>query len=338
MNPSRLVLLLLAVLAAPAALAAEDKVLNLYSARHYQTDEKLYADFTARTGIQVNRIEGKEDELLERIKNEGAQSPADVFITVDAARLAQAEALGLFAPVKSKLLEERIPANLRADTWFAFSTRARVIVHDKSLDPALVQEYQQLADPRLKGKICVRSGSHPYNLSLGSALVAHLGEEKTEAWARGLVANLARAPKGGDTDQIRAVAAGECQVALANSYYVARLMRSDKPEDKEVVSRIAVVWPNQKTEGTHVNVSGGGVLKTAPHRDAAVKFLEYLASDDAQAYFANGNNEWPVVRTAKIDNPALQKLGTFKPDPLNVGTLSKNTALAQKIFDRAGWR
>jgi iron(III) transport system substrate-binding protein len=168
--------------------------------------------------------------------------------------------------------------------------------------------------------------------------VAHLGEEKTEAWARGLVANLARAPKGGDTDQIRAVAAGECQVALANSYYVARLLRSDKPEDREVVSRIAVVWPNQKTTGTHVNVSGGGVLKTAPHREAAVKFLEYLASDAAQAYFANGNNEWPAVSGVKVDNPALQKLGTFRPDPLNVGTLAKNTAVAQKIYDRAGWR
>jgi iron(III) transport system substrate-binding protein len=339
-NPSRLAVpLLAAVLAAPTAgRAAEEKVLNLYSARHYQTDEKLYADFTAQTGIKVNRIEGKEDELLERIKNEGAQSPADVFITVDAARLAQADALGLFAPVESKVLQERIPANLRTETWFAFSTRARVIVHDKALDPALVQTYEGLADPRLKGKLCVRSGSHPYNLSLGSALVTHLGEEKTEAWARGVVANLARAPKGGDTDQIRAVAAGECQVALANSYYVARLLRSDKPEDKEVVSRIAVVWPNQKTTGTHVNVSGGGVLKTAPHRDAAVKFLEYLASGAAQAYFANGNNEWPVVKSAKIDNPALQQLGAFKPDPLNVGTLSKNTAVAQKIYDRAGWR
>ena len=164
---------------------AQDQILNLYSARHYQTDEKLYANFTTQTGIKVNRIEGKEDELLERIKNEGAHGPADVFITVDAARLGQADALGLFAPVKSKVLEQRIPPNLRTDTWFAFSTRARVIVHDKaSVSPADVQDYESLADPKLKGKVCVRSGSHPYNLSLGSALISHLGEQKTEQWAR----------------------------------------------------------------------------------------------------------------------------------------------------------
>jgi iron(III) transport system substrate-binding protein len=336
---SRSVPLLVALSAVAASASAQDKELNVYSARHYQTDEKLYSDFTAQTGIKVNRIEGKEDELLERIKNEGAHSPADVFITVDAARLGQAEALGLFAPVKSKVLEERIPGNLRTDSWFAFSTRARVIVYNKaSVQPQDVQDYEDLASPKLKGKVCVRSGAHPYNLSLGSALVAHLGEAKTEEWAKGLVANFARAPKGGDTDQIRSVAAGECQVALANTYYVARLMRSDKPEDKDVVGRIGVVWPNQRNHGTHVNVSGGGVLKTAPHRDAAVKFLEYLASDTAQAYFADGNNEWPVVKTAVVKNPALEAMGRFKADPLNVGTLSKNTALAQKIFDRAGWR
>jgi iron(III) transport system substrate-binding protein len=334
----RFVSLLLA-LTASAAPAAEEKVLNLYSARHYQTDEKLYANFTSQTGIRVNRIEGKEDELLERIKNEGARSPADVLITVDAARLGQADALGLFAPLRSSVLEERIPANMRTDTWVAFSTRARVIVYNKaSVKPADVQDYEDLASPKLKGKVCVRSGAHPYNLSLGSALISHLGEEKVERWARGLVANFARAPQGGDTDQIRSVAAGECQVALANSYYVARLMRSDKPDDKDAVARIGVVWPNQRNRGTHVNVSGGGVLKTAPHKEAAVKFLEYLASDEAQVYFADGNNEWPVVKTAAVRNPALESLGTFKSDPLHVGALSKNIALAQKIFDRAGWR
>jgi iron(III) transport system substrate-binding protein len=339
MTSSRFVALLVVVAVNAAPALAQENVLNVYSARHYQTDEKLYTDFTKQTGIEVNRIEGKEDELLERLRHEGAHSPADVFITVDAARLGQAEALGLFAPVHSRLLEERIPANLRTDTWFAFSTRARVIVYNKSaVNPADIQDYEDLAHPRLKGKVCVRSGSHPYNLSLGSALISHLGEAKAEEWARGIVANFARAPKGGDTDQIRSVAAGECQVALVNSYYVARLMRSEKPEDKQVVGQTAVVWPNQKNRGTHINVSGGGVLKTAPHRDAAVKFLEYLASDEAQIHFADGNNEWPVVKTAKARNPALEALGTFKADALNVGTLSKNTAQAQKIFDRAGWR
>jgi iron(III) transport system substrate-binding protein len=328
-----------ALAAAPARGAAQERVLNVYSARHYQSDERLYGGFTRETGVRVNRIEGKEDELLERIRHEGANSPADVFITADAARLGQADALGLFAPVRSQVLEERIPPHLRTDTWFAFSIRARVIVHDREkVAPAEVRDYEDLASPKLKGKVCVRSGSHPYNLSLGSALVAHLGEARTEAWARGLVANLARAPKGGDTDQIRSVAAGECQVALANSYYVARLMRSDKAADQEVVKRIGVVWPNQGNRGTHVNVSGAGVLRSAPHRDAAVRFLEYLASDEAQVHFADGNNEWPVVEGAPVTNPALEKLGRFKADALSVAALSRNTAVAQKIFDRAGWR
>ncbi len=338
MQTHRTILLLALILGAGSAFAQE-RVLNLYSARHYQTDEALYADFTRQTGIKINRIEGQEDALLERIKNEGANSPADVFLTVDAARLAQADALGLFAPVKSRLLEERIPEHLRAPDWFAFSTRARVIIYNKAgVSPTDVQDYEDLAQPKLKGKVCVRAGSHPYNLSLGSALIYHLGEQKTEEWAKGMVGNFARAPKGGDTDQIKAVAAGECGVAISNTYYIVRLMRSAKAEDRKVVESIGVVWPNQNSFGTHINVSGGGMLKTAPHQDAAVKFLEYLASDQAQAYFANGNNEWPVVKSAAVKNPELESLGKFKADRLNVGTLSKNTAQAQKIFDRAGWR
>ena len=241
--------------------------------------------------------------------------------------------------MKSKTLEARIPENLRSTDWFAFSTRARVIIYNKAaVNASSVQNYEDLANPNLKGKVCVRSGAHPYNLSLGSALIHHLGEQKTEEWAKGLVANFARAPKGGDTDQIKAVAAGECGVAISNSYYIARLLRSEKPEDKKAMEKIGVVWPNQKSFGTHINIAGGGMLKTAPHKDAAVKFLEYLASDEAQAYFANGNNECPAVKGVNAKNPALDSLGSFKPDGLNVGTLSKNTALAQKVFDRAGWR
>lgn len=322
-----------------AAAAQAQQVVNVYSARHYQTDEAMYANFTQETGIKINRIEGKEDELLERIKNEGASSPADVFITVDASRLELADKAGVFQPVQSKALEARIPANLRTPNWLAFSTRARVIVYNKaSIQPAWVQTYEDLADPRLKGQVCVRSGSHPYNLSLGAALLTHDGEAKTEAWAKGLVANFARAPKGGDTDQLRAVAAGECGVALSNSYYVARLMRSTKPEDVKDMAALTVVWPNQKGWGTHVNVSGAGVIKTAPNKANAVKFLEYLASDPAQTYFADGNNEWPVVKTASVKNPALEKLGPFKADELAVEKWAPNTAAAQKVFDRAGWR
>ena len=318
---------------------AQDNVLNLYSARHYQTDEALYANFTKLTGIRINRLDGREDELVERIRNEGSASPADVLITVDASRLEVADKLGLFQPVKSALLEERVPTNLRTPNWVAFSTRARVIVHNKtSVKRERVQSYEDLADPALKGQVCMRTGSHPYNLSLGAALIAHDGEARTEAWARGLVANFARAPKGGDTDQLLAVAAGECGVTVSNTYYLVRLMRSTKPSDQEALKALGIVWPNQASWGTHVNVSGAGVLRYAPHKDAAVKFLEYLASDEAQAYFANGNNEWPVVRSAVAKNPELQSLGDFKRDALLMTDLAKNIAAAQKAYDRAGWK
>ena len=318
---------------------AEEKTLNIYSARHYQTDEALYGGFTKKTGIKINRIEGKEEELLERLKNEGSNSPADVLITVDASRLAQAHELGLFAPVKSTVLESRIPAHLRTDDWFAFSTRARVIVYAKdSVNADDVRSYGDLSNPKLKGKVCTRSGSHPYNLSLMASIIANQGEAQAEAWARGVVANFARAPKGGDTDQIKAVAAGECGVTISNTYYLARLMRSEKAEDQAVVAKVGVVWPDQAGKGTHINVSGGGMLKNAPHKKAAVKFLEYLASDEAQRYFADGNNEWPVVAGLKIANPALDKLGAFKADTLPVGSLAMYRAKAQMIFDRAGYR
>ncbi|MDX9994629.1 MAG: Fe(3+) ABC transporter substrate-binding protein [Rhodocyclaceae bacterium] len=318
---------------------SQENVLNLYSSRHYQTDEALYVNFTKQTGIRINRIEAKEDELIERIRNEGAHSPADVFITVDASRLAKADELGFFAPAKSKVLEERIPAHLRSPDWFAFSTRARVIVYNKAaIKPGDVKDYADLAGPKMKGQVCSRSGSHPYNLSLLASLVAHQGEQKAEEWAKGVVANFARAPKGGDTDQIKAVAAGECGVAISNSYYFARLMRSTKPEDKKIVDSVGVVWPNQQTQGAHVNISGAGMLKHAPNKEAAVKFLEYLASDDAQRYFADGNNEWPAVPGVKTDNPALAALGNFKADTLPIPAYAKHVVTAQKIADRAGWK
>jgi iron(III) transport system substrate-binding protein len=320
---------------------AQDKVLNLYSARHYQTDEALYANFTKATGIKINRIEAGDEALLERLTNEGANSPADVVLLVDAARLAKAQQAGLFQPVQSAELNAKVPAQLRAadGSWYGFSTRARVIVYNKaSVKPEDVDTYEKLADARNKGKVCTRSGAHPYQLSLASSLIEHLGEQKAEEWARGVVANMARPPRGGDTDQIMGVASGECGVALSNSYYLARLMRSAKPEDKDAVSKVGLIWPNQSSRGTHVNISGGAVAKSAKNRDNAVKFLEYLASDEAQVYFANGNNEWPVVKSAPMKNPALEQMGTFKVDPLPVAALLKNAPTAQRLMDRAGYK
>jgi iron(III) transport system substrate-binding protein len=322
-----------------AEVQAQEKVLNLYSSRHYQTDEALYTNFTKQTGIKINRIEAGEDVLLERLKNEGDKSPADVLLTVDAGRLWRAEQLGLLQPVKSEVLLQRIAPELRhpEGLWFSFSIRARPIFYNKAvINPQDVQTYEDLASPKLKGKVCSRSGSHMYNLSLMSSMIAAVGPVKAEEWGRGVVANFARAPKGGDTDQIKAVAAGECAVALANSYYFARMANSTKGEDKEVVSKIGVVFPNQKDRGTHVNISGAGVARHAPNKAAAIKFLEYLVSDEAQRYFANGNNEYPVA--GQPDNAALKALGQFKRDPLNVGMYGKNQAAAQQIMDRVGWK
>ena len=332
--------LVLACAAAVPALA-QDKVLNLYSARHYQTDEALYANFTKATGIRINRIEAGDDQIIERIRSEGANSPADVLLLVDAARIWNAQQLGLFALVKSALLEARIPPALRDKDgqWFGFSTRARVIVYNKaSIKPEDAASYEALADPKLKGKVCTRSGSHPYMLSLVAAVAEHAGEARAGDWARGVVANFARKPAGGDSDQIKAVASGECGVALTNTYYWVRIAKSIKPEDIEIVKNVGVIWPNQSSYGTHVNVSGGAMLKNAPNKEAAIKFLEYLAGDEAQGYFANGNNEWPVVKSSVVKNPVLDALGPFKADSIGPGIFGKNTPLAQRIVDRAGWK
>ena len=315
--------------------------LNLYSSRHYQTDEALYSGFTKATGIKLNRIEAGEDPLIARLINEGTASPADVLVTVDAGRLWRAEQAGLFQPIQSKVLNERLPANMRTPDgqWFGFSARARVIVYNKaSVNPADVQNYEDLASAKMKGKVCTRSGSHIYNLSLMSALIEHLGEAKAEEWAKGVSGNFARAPKGGDTDQILGVASGECGVAITNSYYYVRLMKSTKPEDQKVIAATGLIWPNQNSFGTHMNISGAGVIKTAKNKDAAIKYLEYLTSNDAQTYFAEGNNEWPIVKGAVLNNNELASLGTFKMDTLNISALGKNQPAAQKIFDRVGFK
>jgi iron(III) transport system substrate-binding protein len=331
---------------ATSTATAQDKVLNLYSARHYQTDEALYENFTKATGIKINRLEAGDEPLLERLRAEGTNSPADVLLMVDAARLWRAQTDGLFQPVKSSILESRIPVQLRgADSgkgseWFGFSTRARVIVYNNMLiKREQVLNYEDLAKPELKGKVCTRSGAHPYMLSLIGAMSEHLGEAQAEQWAKGVVSNFAYSPKGGDTDQIKAVADGSaCAVTVSNTYYAARILRSTKAEDRDLAGKIGIVMPNQASWGTHLNVSGGGVLKNARNVDAAVKFLEYLASDQAQAYFAEGNNEWPVVKSAGRENPALKSMGEFKADPLPIAQVGKAQINAARIIDRAGWR
>ncbi|MBL8347324.1 MAG: extracellular solute-binding protein [Rubrivivax sp.] len=339
--------LLAAALSVLAALpvTAQERVLNLYSARHYQTDEALYGNFTKATGIRINRVEADDAGILARLKAEGTASPADVILLVDAARLWRGEQDGLFQPVKSAVLDRRIPPQLRGTDsgqgpqWVAVSTRARVIVYDKAaVKPADVDSYDKLAAPALKGKICIRSGSHPYNLSLFGSVLERQGPARTEAWLKGVADNLARAPKGGDTDQIRSVAAGECAVALTNTYYFARLLRSTTAADRDLVARVGVIFPDQAGAGTHVNISGAAVARHAKHRDAAVAFLEYLSGDEAQRMLADGNNEYPAVPGVQTDNPALIAMGKFKAETVPIAKVGAATAQVQQMLDRVGFK
>jgi len=336
------------LLVAASVSQAQGTELNIYSARHYPTDEALYADFTKASGIKINRVDSDDAGILARLKAEGTASAADVILLVDASRLWRGESDGLFQGIRSAVLEKTIPAQLRSkpDTagntaWFGFSTRARVIVYDKvKVKREEIDTYEELADPKFKGKLCIRSGSHPYNLSLFGAISEHMGEQKTEQWLRGVVANLARSPKGGDTDQIKGVASGECAIAVTNSYYLARIMRSDSPENKAIMDRVGVVFPNQSSWGTHVNVAGGAVARNAKHPANAVKFLEYLASAPAQNHFANGNNEWPAATNVDIGNPALKAMtgGDFKSETVPVSQIGMNQVKIQQMLDRVGFK
>jgi len=315
---------------------------NLYSARHYDTDQALYDGFTAETGIRVNVVQAGEDQLIERLKGEGANSPADILLTVDAGRLYRAQEAGLFQPVRSDVLEARVPANLREPEghWFGFATRARVIAYARDrVDPSSLSTYEALADPIWKGRLLVRSSSSVYNQSLVGSLIEANGAEATTQWARGIADNLARNPQGGDTDQLKALAAGEGDIAITNTYYYVRLAKSDNPEERAIAEQIGIFFPSQGVgeRGTHVNVSGAGVAVNAPNRDNAVKFLEYLAGDFAQQSFASASNEYPVVEGVAID-PTLAGLGAFRTDVLNARTFGANNQRALLIMNAAGWR
>ncbi len=314
--------------------------INLYSARHYDTDDALYNNFTKETGIKVNLIEGNADELIERMKSEGKNSPADVFITVDAGRLWRAQEDGFLQPISSETLEKAIPANLRDPKWywFGFSKRARVIVYNLGkVKPEDLSTYEALAEPKWKGRVCIRSSDNIYNQSLVASKIEDKGVEEAEKWVKGLIANFARPPEGNDTDQIKAVAAGQCDVALVNHYYLARLKQATDAEDQDVAQKVGVFFPNQKEEGTHINISGGGVAVNSPNKDNAVKFLEYLATPEAQEIFANQANEYPVVSDVK-PNPAVASFGEFKESKLDVVTYGQKNPDAVKLMDRVGWK
>ncbi|MEM8957725.1 MAG: extracellular solute-binding protein [Pseudomonadota bacterium] len=326
-------------MALPQVAAAEGE-LNLYSSRHYDTDERLYSDFTDATGITINRIEGNADELITRMQAEGANSPADVFLTVDTVRLARAAELGLLQPTESAVLEARIPDYLQDDEhrWFGFSQRSRILFYDKEKVENPPLTYEALADPQYKGMICIRSSTNVYTQNIVAALIEHLGADAVKGWAEGVVANFARDPQGGDTDQLRGIASGECGIAMSNTYYYARALRKgDDQISPEQMQNIGWIFPNQNSIGAHMNISGGGIAANAPNHDNAVKFLEYLASDQAQQYFSAGNDEYPAVPGVGISE-SVATLGIFRPDTIDLSAIAANAGEAQAVLNESGWQ
>lgn len=326
--------------AAEKALPTPNGVINLYTARHYDADLKLYEAFTKATGIGVKRREMEPDQLIERMKAEGEYSPADVILMADAGALWRAQQANLFQPYTSPTLEQRIPAHLQQPQhlWWGFSRRARVIAYDKTaVKPEEVATYASLTDPRFKKAVCVRNADNVYNLSLMASFIEHWGEPKATAWAKGVVANMARTPQGGDIDQIRAVGAGACKVALTNTYYYLRVAASKNPGDMQTAAKVALSFPEQDGNGTHVNISGGGLAAHAANKANAEKFLDFLASDEAQNIFAGANHEYPAVDSVRPP-PDVEAYAHFKADPMPVNIYGERQAQAQRVYDAAGWR
>ncbi len=326
-----------AVLGGTAAMAEGE--VNIYSSRHYDTDERLYSDFEDATGITINRIEGNADELIARMQAEGRNSPADVLITVDTSRLTRAKDAGILQAAESAVLEAKVPGYLQDEDnqWFGFSQRSRIIFYDKADVTEPPMTYQDLADPKYKGQVCIRSGTNAYMQTLLAALVEHMGEEAARDWAAGVVANFSRDPQGGDTDQLRGLVSGECDVALSNTYYFARAIRTDVSGVTAEIDTIGWSFPNQDGTGAHMNLSGAGLAAHAPNKENAIKFLEYLASDQAQKYFSAGNDEYPAVPGVGL-SPSVAALGFFKPDDVDLSAVAKNIPTAQKIFNEVGWK
>lgn len=321
-------------------ITAQTRELNLYSSRHYNTDRRLYDNFTKQTGIKVNLVEAEADPLIERIKSEGRNSPADILLTVDAGRLWRAYQAGIFAPVNSKVLQQKVPSYLREPKghWFGFSKRLRVIMYNKKrVNSSQLSSYDDLANPKWKGKVVSRPSSNIYNQSFTAWLIAIRGEAGAEKWCRGLVANFARPPQGNDKGQIEAVAAGVADLALVNTYYLASYANDKDPAKRAIYDQVGVFFPNQGGRGAHVNISGGGLIKTAPNRDSAIKFLEYLVTPEAQNFFAQGNNEYPVVQGIALA-PDLAKFGSYKSDIASVASYGPNLAKAVQVMNRAGWK
>lgn len=318
----------------------ETTELNVYSARQEHLLKPLLEKFTAANGIKVNLVSGKADALLKRLESEGQNTEADLFITTDAGRLHRAKAAGVLQPVQSQSLTAMLAPQLRDPEgyWFGVSKRARPIMYVKGkVDPSSISTYEQLADEQWKGRICIRSSGNIYNQSLVAAMIESNGEQATETWARGLVANLAREPKGGDRDQIKAAVAGECDLVVANTYYLGGMLTGEVEKDRETAGKIGIIWPNQNDRGTHVNVTGVGVTAASQNTAAAIQFIEFMLSAEAQSHYALENVEYPVIASV-AQSDTLKSWGEFKADALILSRLGELNADATRLMDRAGWK
>lgn len=325
---------------ATGAAETDGQVVNVYSHRHYDTDRELFEAFTEETGVEVRVVEAGADELIQRLQAEGEQTEADLLITVDAARLNRAKSMGLLQSVESQELSSRIPENLRDDEgmWFALTKRARIIAyHNERSDRSILSTYEALAEDAYEDLIAIRSSSNVYNQSLLASIVAHNGEAAAREWAAGVVENMARDPQGGDTDQLRAIAAGEAEYAVVNTYYIGQLLNSTDPQQREVAEQIGVFFPNQDGRGAHVNVSGAGVTRHAKNRENAIRLIEFLVSQEAQRRFAQANFEYPVVEGVDLA-PSIAEWGEFREDTLDLSELAEYNDDAVRIFDEVGWQ
>ncbi len=329
----------LAAIVLVSSLFASSEV-NIYSTRHYDTDKKLFKMFEEKTGIKVNVVKASASALIKRIESEGSKSPADVLITVDAAGLYKAKSKGILQAIESDTLTNVIPEKLRDkdNNWFGLTKRSRVTVY--KLGTGIEKElstYEDLADPKFKGQIMVRSSNNAYNQSLLAAVIAHHGEEYALKWAKGVVANMAKKPKGNDRYQVKAVANGIGKIAIANTYYIGKMIDNKDVSQAEAVKKVKIFFPKFENGGTHINVSGAGIAKYSPNKENGIKFIEYLASSEAQNLFASGNFEYPVVAGVPISD-VVSAWGTFEDDNISINTLGENNAKAVKIFDLAGWK
>lgn len=326
-------------LSLPVNLYAADEV-NVYSARKEQLIKPLLDEFTRQSGIEVNLITSKADALLKRLQSEGKNTPADILVTTDAGRLHRAKEAGVLQAGITPDMQKKVPTNLqdKDNYWLGLTTRSRVIVYAKDrVNASELSSYEDLADPKWKGRICIRSSNNIYNQSLVSSMIAHQGEQKTVTWANDFVTNFARKPKGGDRDQVKAVAAGQCDLAVVNTYYLGQMLNGNDAGQKQAANQVAVFWPNQADRGAHINVSGIAITKASKNVANAEKLIQFLLSDEAQAWYAEANNEYPVVKDIPLSE-TLKAWGAFKSDALNLTQLGELNSQAVRIMDRAGWR